>query len=201
MIYTAWGKDGRANTLIEGDGPPQIQDECNSELIWSIEASSWEEAMQEYHKLQGWEPYRRMGSPMSGVLLNVQRPGTEKIPLHVKLIELATGNYRLSVAWPDASEERHFDDVDVYECLRAFRRVIEPDGFRVLCWGARPNVCPSGMARAAGAWECYAHRLGQPASINDLAGTFDDVGDIEYVGTVEEQDEFMRRHWEELKKQ
>jgi|RhiMetdeSRZDD1v2_1073273.scaffolds.fasta_scaffold816112_2 hypothetical protein len=60
VIYTAWGKDGSANTLIEGEGPPQAQDEENSELIWKIEAPSWEEAMQKYHTLQGWEPYRPM---------------------------------------------------------------------------------------------------------------------------------------------
>jgi hypothetical protein len=39
MIYTAWGKDGRANTLIGGEGPPQIQDE----EIWTIEAKTREE--------------------------------------------------------------------------------------------------------------------------------------------------------------
>ena len=58
MIYTAWGKDGSANTLIEGEGAPQAQDEDNSELIWKFEAQSREEAMQKYHTLQGWEPYR-----------------------------------------------------------------------------------------------------------------------------------------------
>jgi hypothetical protein len=58
VIYTAWGKDGRANTLIPGEGPPQIQDEDNAELIWKIEAESWEEAMQKYYDLQGWGIYR-----------------------------------------------------------------------------------------------------------------------------------------------
>jgi hypothetical protein len=87
------------------------------------------------------------------------------------------------------------------ECLRAFRRVIEPDGFRVLCQGARPNVCPSMMARQMdGAWKSYVHTLGQPGSMNDLVGTFDPVEDIASVGTVQEQDEFMRRHREEFKK-
>jgi hypothetical protein len=60
MIFTAWGIDGRANTLIEGEGPllPHLQEEDNLELIWKIEAESWEEAMQKYHTLQGWEPYK-----------------------------------------------------------------------------------------------------------------------------------------------
>jgi hypothetical protein len=62
VIYTAWGRDGQANTLTAGEGPPQLQDEDNCELIWSIEADSWEEANQKYHTLQGWEPYKPMES-------------------------------------------------------------------------------------------------------------------------------------------
>jgi len=58
MIYTAWGKDGRANTLVGGEGPPQLQEEDNCELIWMIEADSWEEAMQKYYDLQGWGTYK-----------------------------------------------------------------------------------------------------------------------------------------------
>jgi hypothetical protein len=60
MIYTAWGKDGRANTLIGGEVPPQLQDDDNSELIWRIEADSWNEAMQKYYALQGWGLYKPM---------------------------------------------------------------------------------------------------------------------------------------------
>ena len=64
MIYTAWGKDGQANTLVAAEAlPPQLQEEDNSELIWRIEANSWEEAMQKYHTLQGWEPYKPMEPP------------------------------------------------------------------------------------------------------------------------------------------
>jgi hypothetical protein len=105
-----------------------------------------------------------------------------------------------AVAWPVGSEERNFDALDFYECLRAFRRVIEPDGFRVLCQAARPNVQPSGMSSQAGAWTSYVLTLGQSALTKDLFGTFDPVEDIASVGTVEEQDEFIMRHWAELKK-
>jgi len=134
------------------------------------------------------------------IQLNVQRPGTEKISLQAKLIGLSEHVCRLVIAWPVGGEERHFDADDLYQCLRAFRRVIEPEGFRVLCQGARPNVHPSGMSSQAGAWKSYAHTLGQPAFTKDLVGTFDPVEDIAAVGTVEEQDEFMRRHWEAFKK-
>jgi len=52
MIYTAWGKDGRANTLIGDKGPPQLQEEDNSEPIWTIEADS--------RRMRWW-----CGSPLS----------------------------------------------------------------------------------------------------------------------------------------
>ena len=134
------------------------------------------------------------------IQLNVQRAAMEKISLQAELIDLSQDVCRLVIAWPVGGEERNFDALDFYECLRAFRRVIEPDGFRVLCQGARPNVRPSGMSSQAGAWTSYVLTLGQPASTKDLVGTFDPVEDIASVGTVEEQDEFMRRHWVEFQK-
>ena len=82
------------------------------------------------------------------------------------------------------SAERHFDASNFGECLRPFRRVIEREGFLVLCQGARPKVCPSGMPRQmGGAWEGYADTLGQTASMNDLVGTFDPLEDITSLGT------------------
>ena len=64
MIYTAWGRDGRANTLIGGEAlPPHLREEDNCELIWRIEASSWEEAKQKYFALQGWGTYKPMDPP------------------------------------------------------------------------------------------------------------------------------------------
>jgi hypothetical protein len=133
------------------------------------------------------------------IQLNVQRAGMEKISLQAELIDLSQDVRRLVIAWPVGGEERNFDASDFYECLRTFRRVIEPEGFRVLCQGARPNVRPSGMSSDAGAWTSYALTLGQPALPKDLVGTFDPVEDIASVGTVEEQDEFMRRHRAEFK--
>ena len=135
------------------------------------------------------------------IQLSVQRAGMAKISVRAELISLSEHACRLVIAWPGVSGERHFDAPDFYECLRAFRRVIEPDGFRVLCEGARPNVCPSGMTRQmGGAWKSYVHTLGQPGSMKDLVGTFDPVEGIASVGTVQEQDDFMRRHWEEFEK-
>jgi hypothetical protein len=63
-VYTAWGSDGRANTLMGGEGPPvyangTLQPDC-PDLIWRIYATSWDDACRQYHELQGWEPYKPM---------------------------------------------------------------------------------------------------------------------------------------------
>ena len=134
------------------------------------------------------------------IQLSVQRTGMEKITLQAKLLDLSPDIFRLVIAWPVGGEDRRFDAHDFYECLRAFRRVIEPEGFRVLCQGARPNVRPSGMSSQAGAWKSYVLTLGQPASMKDLVGTFDPVDDFALVGTVAEQDEFITRHRAEFEK-
>jgi hypothetical protein len=97
---------------------------------------------------------------------------------------------RLDAAWPDDKSEAVFQASDFYACLAAFRRTIEPEGYRV----ARPNVFPSAMARQAGGWKAYAVSMGEYPDMCDLVNIFDPVSTIEMVGTVEEQDEFRRRH-------
>jgi hypothetical protein len=53
-IYTGWGKDGVSTCLIKGEGPPRFANgtvmEDVPELIYVIEAESWEEASLEHHR-------------------------------------------------------------------------------------------------------------------------------------------------------
>jgi hypothetical protein len=62
VIYTAWGRDGQADCLVPGKEKPHFVDgtpiDDAHEVIWTIEAGSWEEAMQKYYDLQGWGGYR-----------------------------------------------------------------------------------------------------------------------------------------------
>ena len=62
MIYSAWGVDGVANTLIAGIQLPAHDRnmEPNIQLIKVFEAPSWNDAMRQYHEWQGWEPYKPM---------------------------------------------------------------------------------------------------------------------------------------------
>lgn len=60
-VFTAWGTDGTADLLIEGEGPPRFANNSlmdpRYERIWRIEANTINEAMSRYHVLQGWSPY------------------------------------------------------------------------------------------------------------------------------------------------
>jgi hypothetical protein len=57
--YTAWGKNGAEFTLVEGEELP-AWDTSGMQLLKVFEAESWDEAMRQYHKWQGWEPYQPM---------------------------------------------------------------------------------------------------------------------------------------------
>jgi hypothetical protein len=64
MIYTAWGgDDGFAHTLIPGEGPPRfadgsLQPDC-TQLVWTIQADSWDDAKSKYSWLHGWSEKSR----------------------------------------------------------------------------------------------------------------------------------------------
>ncbi len=62
MIYSAWGVNGVADTLIAGTQLPTHDRnmEPNIQLIKLFEAPSWNDAMRQYHEWQGWEPYKPM---------------------------------------------------------------------------------------------------------------------------------------------
>jgi hypothetical protein len=54
-VYTAWGAEGKAYTLVSGTDQPSGPDGTPCpELIWTIKAKSWEEAVMKYYDLQGW---------------------------------------------------------------------------------------------------------------------------------------------------
>jgi hypothetical protein len=62
MKYSAWGRAGVADTFIPGDTlTAQLrQMDPGLELVKVFEATSWNDAMRQYHEWQGWEPYKPM---------------------------------------------------------------------------------------------------------------------------------------------
>lgn len=87
--------------------------------------------------------------------------------------------------------EREYTSGDLFWCLADFRREFEPQGWRVLCNGARRTAWPSGMCGSMGAGTClYLLRPGQ-LSTDDLVDTFDEAP-FETIATFEEQQAWVR---------
>lgn len=127
----------------------------------------------------------------------IDADGVNRWRINATLSE-AGDNCQLSVGWP-LENRRQFVDADFYECLRAFRRVLDVEGYRVLCEGARPNVFPSPMARGGGGLKAYALTHGQQSFTKDLVNIFDPIDDPAIVGSVEQQDAFVESHFAALR--
>ena len=61
--YQAWGPlDGPACLLTTAEGIRNLMGQASWDPehvhLFSIRATSWEDAMCEYHRVQGWEPYQ-----------------------------------------------------------------------------------------------------------------------------------------------
>jgi hypothetical protein len=72
-------------------------------------------------------------------------------------------------------------EFDIFECLIAIRRQLEPMNWVLCCAGARADVWPSGMSRdMSGGRRAYVHVAGRRPSFEDLVDIFDpaDCGDV-----------------------
>ena len=86
-------------------------------------------------------------------------------------------------------------DVGYFDALSRIRQVIEPDGYRIFCFGASKGVYPSGMSRSMGAGDkAYKLEMGRAATMKDLVSIFDTDASIIPVALGEQQayfDEWM----------
>ncbi len=57
MQHEAWS-DGSFFPIINRSARSVV--EVGSTIIWSVEASSWDDAMARWHEWKGYEPYRPM---------------------------------------------------------------------------------------------------------------------------------------------
>ena len=91
----------------------------------------------------------------------------------------------------EGREEMTFVDDDMFECLSQFRNCIEPEGYRVLCFGSKKNAYPSGMGRDMGCgYGLYELYLGKSAE-SPLVKIFDYCE--EDIVTVKEQRAFFEQ--------
>lgn len=88
---------------------------------------------------------------------------------------------------------RWFEGKDLFDSFCKLRLVLESQGFRILCNGARIDSYPSPMSRnMCGGAKLYKMTIGQRVERKDLLRIFDKA-DIESVGTVDEQKAYFKK--------
>jgi hypothetical protein len=93
----------------------------------------------------------------------------------------------------DEDFERTYQEIDLLECLKAFRRDLEGMGMLLCCQGARVNVLSSGMVRQMTDGRlAYSLQAGKEASDDDLVDIFAPA-DCSDVVTLEEQLAALRK--------
>lgn len=86
-----------------------------------------------------------------------------------------------------------------FEALTSLRKKLEPEGFRLVCYGSSRWVYPSPMIRSMGYGEkAYRLELGRQASSADLVSIFDTGPGVEPV-TVAVQEQCYRDWLESLR--
>ena len=96
-------------------------------------------------------------------------------------LELTIGGSRIT-----ADSEEGF-----FEAMTQIRHVVEPKGYRLLCFGSSRGVYPSGMSGAMGTGEiAYKLTMGKPALSQDLVSIFETDPSIIPVTYKEQQDYF-----------
>lgn len=82
---------------------------------------------------------------------------------------------------------------DLFDCLCAARRIMEPSGIRICVNGARQNAWPSRMgSEMGGAGFVYLHKLGKPGHPSDRVSVFDRCA-CDEVASLSEQRDFRER--------
>src|SRR5690242_3279779 len=74
------------------------------------------------------------------------------------------------------NERRIVSDSDVgyFDALCDIRSAIEPDGYRLLCFGASQGYYPSAMSRSMGVGDTtFRLEIGKQAKMKDLVSIFD----------------------------
>jgi len=82
---------------------------------------------------------------------------------------------------------------DFFHALIQIREKLEPEGWRVLCYGASLKVWPSGMSlQMSGGLRAIKREPGRPLSINDVVDIFGTGPDV-VPATIAEQREYIRK--------
>jgi hypothetical protein len=85
-----------------------------------------------------------------------------------------------------------FERDDFFECLVDLRRLVEKEGGKVLCQGARRDVFPSPMMRSTGCATAYVTRMGESVTSPEVVHIFEPAP-ADLVVSVAEQQAFHRQ--------
>lgn len=86
-----------------------------------------------------------------------------------------------------------FEGADIFDAMLRIRRRLEAEGLLLLCNGARIDAYPSGMSRQMSSGrKLYVHELGVPGRPSTVVDIFDE-SPRDRIGTITQQDEYMRR--------
>ena len=86
--------------------------------------------------------------------------------------------------------EQSFEAQDLFAALQSIRHYLAMHGWRLLCYGARNDVYPSGMSReSTGGRTAYILSIGQRTQRSDLVDIFNPTTD-DHIGTVSEQETY-----------
>lgn len=126
--------------------------------------------------------------------VEVEFPGNKRI--HGRFLiweEIIDGPELVKLSLQYDGREITSIDSDFFSAMVPIRRSLEPEGGRLLCYGASRNVYPSGMSRSMGAArKAYKLEMGSQAKNSDLVCIFDAGPDM-IPATVAEQEEFFQK--------
>lgn len=110
------------------------------------------------------------------------------------LYECANGKCYLELSFLSLSFSSQ--STDLFSSLNIIREEMYPN--IPVCKGAQINVHPSGMSsQMSGGVKAYIRTMGKRISRNNVVNIFDD-GDIEHLGTVEEQNIYLKEWYESI---
>jgi hypothetical protein len=90
------------------------------------------------------------------------------------------------------------EGVDLFECLKTFRRSLEERDLRIGCNGARVDTWATAMSRQMGGGrKVYVLTMGKQQSLEDLVDTFAE-GPIDKIASVDEQNQYFKQWLESI---
>ncbi|ACU62212.1 hypothetical protein [Chitinophaga pinensis] len=107
------------------------------------------------------------------------------------VISIASGHGKIQLKFDTQDIHIELEEDYPFFALISLRRILEPQGIRILCKGSRLDVYPSSFM--ATSFKAYKLEMGKPGAREDLCFIFDPTDDLSMIATVDEQWEYWLR--------